>query len=164
MVQDPEAEKAAEEIAKQAKTLRHVETRAVDVNLDKFNEKYDRIAPQTPKTKNAVTKQKFTSRGRRGGFRGGKKVETEAQRLQRLRMENIKKTPLKVLIPDEITVGELAARMKMTAANIIKKLMGLGVMASISDTIDYDTAFLVASELGCAPREGSGGHHRGAPL
>ena len=151
VVQDPEAEKAAEEIAKQAKTLRHVETRAVDVNLDKFNEKYDRIAPQTPKTKNAVTKQKFTSRGRRGGFRGGKKVETEAQRLQRLRMENIKKTPLKVLIPDEITVGELAARMKMTAANIIKKLMGLGVMASISDTIDYDTAFLVASELGCAP-------------
>ena len=63
VVQDPEAEKAAEEIAKQAKTLRHVDTRTVDVNLDKFNEKYDRIAPQTPKTKNAVTKQKFTSRG-----------------------------------------------------------------------------------------------------
>ena len=153
VVQDPEAEKAAEEIAKQAKTLRHVDTRTGDVNRDKGNEQYDRIAPQTPQTKNAVTKQKFTSRGRRGGFRGGKKVETEAQRLQRLRMENIKKTPLKVLIPDEITVGELAARMKMTAANVIKKLMGLGVMASISDTIDYDTAFLVASELGCAPEK-----------
>ena len=148
--EDPKAAKQAEEIAKEAKKLRHVETRTVDVNLDKFNQRYEQIAPSTPKTKNPTAgKQKFGRRPGRGGrFRGGKKVETEAQRLQRLRMAKVKKQPLKITVPEEITVGELASRLKVTATEVIKKLMPLGIMASISDVIDYDTAYLAGTELG----------------
>ena len=69
--------------------------------------------------------------------------------MRRLQLEIAKKAPLTVKIPDEITVGELASRMKKTGAVVVKNLMKMGVMASMSDVIDYDTAALVAMELGC---------------
>ena len=131
-----------------------VDTRTVDVNLDKFNEKYTELA-STKNVENrrkpmpAGNKQKFGNANRnRGRQPFQKKRETEAERLQRIQLEKARKAQLKVQIPDEITVGELASRLKQTAANVIKKLMGLGVMAGVSEVVDYDTAALVAEEFG----------------
>ncbi|MBR3921106.1 MAG: translation initiation factor IF-2, partial [Oscillospiraceae bacterium] len=76
------------------------------------------------------------------------KKETEAEKLRRLELERARKQQLKVLIPDEIVVSELASRLKVTATDVIKKLMGLGVMATINEVVDFDTASLVAEELG----------------
>ena len=131
---------------------RTVDTSSADVNLDKFNEKYTDLAA-TKNVENrrkpmpAGNKQKFTNnKNRRQPFQ--KKRETEAERLQRIQLEKARHAQLKVSIPDEITVGELASRLKVTAAQVIKKLMGLGVMASISEVVDFDTASLVAEDLG----------------
>ena len=74
--------------------------------------------------------------------------EQEAEQMRRLEMERQRRQRLEIKIPDEITVGELASRLKVQAAEIIKRLMSVGVMASISDVIDYDTAALVAMEIG----------------
>ena len=76
------------------------------------------------------------------------KKETESEKLRRLELERARKQQLKVMIPDEIVVSELASRLKVTATEVIKKLMGLGVMASINEVVDFDTAALVAEELG----------------
>ena len=130
-----------------------VDTRTVDVNLDKFNEKYTELAgtknvENRRKPTPAGNKQKFSNNKNRGRQPFQKKRETEAERLQRIQLEKARKAQLKVSIPDEITVGELATRLKVNVAQVIKKLMGLGVMASISEVIDFDTASLVAEELG----------------
>jgi len=120
-----------------------------NVNLARYDERLETLAPE--KARNMQTgKQKFQSRStqRRPGF-GSKRRQEEQDKLRRLQMEIAKKTPLKVLIPDEISVGELAARMKKTGAEVVKQLIKLGVMASVSDVIDFDTASLVAMELGC---------------
>ncbi len=131
-----------------------VDTRTVDVNLDKFNEKYTELAgtknvENRRKPTPAGNKQKFGNANRgRGRQPFQRRRETEAERLQRIQLEKARKAQLKVQIPDEITVGELAARLKATAAAVIKKLMGLGVMASVSQVVDFDTAAIVAEELG----------------
>ncbi len=132
---------------------RTIETRAVDVNLDKFNEKYTDLASQKT-VENRRKPQQNRQKLRQGGKFGNrqapftKKRETEAERLQRIQLEKARKAQLKVSIPDEITVGELASRLKVNSAQVIKKLMGLGVMASVSEMVDFDTATLVAEELG----------------
>ena len=130
-----------------------VDTRTVDVNLDKFNEKYTELAgtknvENRRKPTPAGNKQKFANNKNRGRQPFQKKRETEAERLQRIQLEKARKAQLKVQIPDEITVGELASRLKQTASNVIKKLMGLGVMASVSEVVDFDTASIVAEEFG----------------
>ena len=118
----------------------------VNVNIDKYNEKYDRIASEKIKTDNTSNKQKIVQRSQqRGKFRSSKR-ESEAERLKRIAEER-KAKPLTVHIPDEITVGELAQRLKATASEVIKKLMALGVMASINDNVDFDTASLVAYDF-----------------
>ena len=131
-----------------------VDTRTVDVNVDKFSARYDDLADSRnmpSKRKNAPTgkKEKFNNRNNRRGQQFGRRRETEAERLQRIQLEKARSAQLKVMIPDEITVGELASRMKKTGAVVVKNLMKMGVMASMSDVIDYDTAALVAMELGC---------------
>ena len=115
--------------------------------MDKYNEKYDRIASERVKSEhnNSSNKQKINQKSQQRGRKGAKR-ETEAERLHRIAEER-KAKPLTVSIPDEITVGELASRLKATAAEVIKKLMLLGVMASINDVIDFDTASLVAMEF-----------------
>ena len=127
---------------------RVVDTRSSNVNIDKYNEKYDQLADQKVKTRtdNAVTKQKFPNRNsqRRGQRRG--KRETEAERLNRIARERAAKH-ITIEVPDEITVGEFALRLKVSAPEVIKKLMSLGVFAAINDTIDFDTAVLVADEF-----------------
>ena len=130
-----------------------VDTRTVDVNLDKFNERYTELAgtknvENRRKPTPAGNKQKFTNNKNRGRQPFQKRRETEAERLQRIQLEKARKAQLKVQIPDEITVGELASRLKQTASNVIKKLMGLGVMASVSQVVDFDTAAIVAEEFG----------------
>ena len=150
------AEKKAQAAApapKREVVTKVVDTRTVDVNLDKFNEKYTELAgtknvENRRKPTPAGNKQKFSNNKNRGRQPFQKKRETEAERLQRIQLEKARKAQLKVQIPDEITVGELASRLKQTASNVIKKLMGLGVMASVSEVVDFDTAAIVAEEFG----------------
>ncbi|NLJ32149.1 MAG: translation initiation factor IF-2 [Clostridiales bacterium] len=126
---------------------RIVDTRASHVELDRYNEKYDRLASEKIKTENTVQKQKLTQRSSR--YRGrprNSRKETEAERLRRIAMER-KAKPITVQIPEQITVGELALRLKATAAEVIKKLMAMGVFAAVNDVIDYDTASLAAMEF-----------------
>ena len=131
-----------------------VDTRGTYVDLDKYNERYEQIAPQGRGGKNdslSAKKQKINqkSQQRKQQARGGKqKGETEAEKLRRLELERARKQQLKVLIPDMIVVSELATRLKVQVKDVIKKLMLLGVMANINEEIDFDTASLVAEELG----------------
>ncbi len=133
-----------------------VDTRrsSASVNLDKFNEKYDQLAQTrsygSGQRRNQSGGKQKIGKGRqpRRNPYARKRKETEAEKLERMHLEKARKAQLKVRIPDEITVGELASRLKVTASEVIKKLMSLGVMASISEVVDFDTASLVAEELG----------------
>ena len=119
------------------------------VNLEKYDERLENLAAGKTKQMQAG-KQKFQGRNqRKGGFQGSKRRQEEQEKMRRLQLEIAKKTPLTVKIPDEIGVGELASRMKKTGAEVVKCLIKNGIMASLSDIIDYDTAALVAMELGC---------------
>ncbi|MGM9619056.1 MAG: translation initiation factor IF-2 [Oscillospiraceae bacterium] len=129
-----------------------VDTRkAANVNLDKYDEKLQDMADRSGGGRRNMEqgKEKFRNKQRSGSFVSGKRRQEEAEKLRRLQLEVIKKTPLTVQIPDEISVGELASRMKKAGAEVVKALMKMGVMASLSEMIDYDTAALVAMELGC---------------
>ena len=151
------APKAAAPAAEQNKpTTRVPEKKLVDtrkggaVNLDKYDEHLETLAPERA-NKMQSGKQKIQSKGnqrKNAGF-GNKRKQEEQEKMRRLQLEIAKKTPLTVKIPDEIGVGELASRMKKTGADVVKCLMKMGVMASLSELIDYDTAALVAMELGC---------------
>jgi translation initiation factor IF-2 len=130
-----------------------VNTRSsADVNLDRYDSHLDDLTPDRVE-KMQHGKQKINSRRdrqQRSGKQSAKRrQEEQAQKMRRLQQEAARKAPVKVQIPDEITVGELASRMKKTGAVVVKNLMKMGVMASMSDVIDYDTAALVAMELGC---------------
>lgn len=130
--------------------IRMVDTRASHVDLDKYNEKYENIAPAHAMMKdNMQRKQKIKQKSQDYRRPQGAKRETEADKLRRLQLEKIKKTPVKVTVGDETTVSELAAAMKKTAAEVIKALMGLGMMVTANQVIDYDTAEIVVTELGC---------------
>ena len=131
---------------------RTVDTRAGNVELDKYNERYENIAPANNgmQSYKSVNKQKLKQRStqyRKQGMRSSRR-ETEAQRLARIAAERAKKPQIVVKIPDEIVVSDLAAMLKMTAAEVVKKLFSLGVMATVNQVIDYDTAAIVATELG----------------
>ena len=138
------------ETAQTSTQRRTVDTRGSYVDLDKYNERYDQMAASN-KHKNdnySSKKQKINQKSAQRNRQQFSKKESEAEKLKRLELERARKQQLKVLIPDNITVGELATRLKHTATDVIKKLMGLGVMASINQEIDFDTASLVAEELG----------------
>lgn len=128
--------------------LKHIDTRTSTVNIDKYNEKYERIAPANTMRDNFTRKQKIKQRSQDYRRPQGAKRETEADKLRRMQLERIKKTPITVTVGDEITVGELAAAMKKTAADVIKELMKLGMMATVNQVIDYDTAEIVVTEMG----------------
>jgi len=130
-----------------------VDTRGSYVETEKYNEKYDNMANATGggnrKKDNFSKKQKITQKSQqRKSQQYSTKRETEAEKLRRLELERARKQQLKVLIPDEIVVSELASRLKVTATEVIKKLMQLGEMCTINQVIDFDTASLVAEELG----------------
>ncbi|MBQ3587410.1 MAG: translation initiation factor IF-2 [Oscillospiraceae bacterium] len=151
----PKQKTEKQEVVKQERVTVTVDTRQSNVNMDKFNEKYDELAGTKSygggQRKNQQGgKQKFGNKNKQNSKNpyAKKRQETEAEKLERLHLEKARKAQLKVQIPDEITVGELASRLKVTASEVIKRLMMLGVMASISQVVDYDTAAIVAEELG----------------
>ena len=125
---------------------RVVDTRTVTVNIDKYNEKYDHMAYDKVKNDTVAAKQKINQKSQRRGKQKSAKRETEAERLNRIAAER-KAKAITITIPEEITVGEFALRLKATSAEVIKKLMMNGVFASINDTIDFDTAELIADEF-----------------
>ena len=128
--------------------LRNVDMRTSNVNIEKYNEKYENIAPANSMRDNYSRKQKIKQKSQDYKRPQGAKRETEADKLRRMQLERIKKTPITVTVGDEITVGELAAAMKKTAAEVIKELLKLGMMATVNQVIDYDTAEIVVTEMG----------------
>lgn len=151
---EEKAKKKAEQ-APQARTkgeTRHIDTRVNNVDLEKYNQKYEDIAPASnmndyQKKQKLNQKSKQYRKKRPQGMRARSKKETEAQRLARI-AEQRKKQQIKITVPEEITVGELASRLRMTATEVIKALMKLGMMVNVNEVIDYDTAEIVATELG----------------
>ena len=156
----PEAKPAQQQPSAQP-TSRVPKTKVVDtskatnINLAKYDEKLQDMADARSRGRRdqqqTQGKEKFrNSKQRRdNNFVSNKRKQEEADRLRRLRLEVIKKTPVTVQIPDEISVGELASRMKKTGAEVVKCLMKNGVMASLSQMIDFDTAAIIAEEMGC---------------
>ena len=150
----PAEEKPAAPKPEQRKRERRVvDTKAVTVNADRFDDRVDSLVSERVQNYSGG-KQKIGNKNKNKGkdnkkATGSKRRNEEQEKLRRLQLEIIKKTPLTVKIPDEITVGELASRMKKTATELIKCLLKNGVMASINQTIDFDTAEFVATELGC---------------
>lgn len=139
--------------AKTKGEFRTIDTRASNVDLSKYDERFEEMgSSRHVNERSSSTKQKLKKksdkkyRGKQGIHRQSGKKETEAQRLRRIELER-KKKKLEITVPDEITVAELALRMKITAVEVIKKLMALGVMAAQNDVIDFDTASIVAEEL-----------------
>ena len=123
-----------------------------DVNLAKYDQRLEELGGQRgERMAQKGGKEKFrNNKGRQGGqVFSNKRRQDEAEKMRKLQLEIAKKAPVKVQIPDEISVGELASRMKKTGAEVVKCLMKNGVMASLSQMIDFDTASFVAEELGC---------------
>ena len=142
---------------RQVAEKRIVDTRGSSaVNIEKYNEKFEDMAGTRGSGKNMQRTNKEKIGGGKNKQRtnpqqnnSAKRRQEEHDKMNRLQLEIARKQQLTVHIPDEIGVGELATRMKKSAGDVIKQLMKLGVFASISDVIDYDTAALVAMELGC---------------
>ena len=140
---------------RQVAEKRVVDTRGGSaVNIDKYNEKYEDLGSNKTNNSNLRrgNKEKIQSKSKQRSnpqAASAKRRQEERDKMARLQLEIARKQQLKVQIPDEIAVGELATRMKKTASEVIKTLMKMGTFASISDVIDYDTAALVAMELGC---------------
>ena len=128
--------------------IRRVDTRTNTIDMEKYNERYENIAPANSMKDNFSKKQKIRQKSQDYKRPQGAKRETEADKLRRLQLEKIKKTPILVTVADEITVGELAEKLKKTAAEVIKTLLKLGMMATVNQVIDYDTAEIVVTEMG----------------
>ncbi|MDD6986619.1 MAG: translation initiation factor IF-2 [Butyricicoccus porcorum] len=132
------------------KQIHRVDTRGSgNVNLARYDERIDALVPQKA-DRMKQGKQKITRKADSRKQFSSKRRQEEQEKFKRLQrqQQQIKKVQLKVMIPDEINVGELASRLKRTAADVIKELLKLGVMANISQTIDFDTAAIVAEEMG----------------
>ena len=145
----PKKEKSDKLQARTKGEKRRVDTRSSNVDLEKYNEKYEEIAPANRMNDMGSNKQKLKQKSqqyRKQGMRSNKR-ETEAEKLKRIAAERAKKT-LTIKIPDEITVGELAEMLRRTAAEVIKEMFKLGTMATVNQVIDFDTAEIVATELG----------------
>ncbi len=146
----PEAQKPVSKVPQK----KVVDTRGGPaVNLDKYDERLESFTDQRRQDARGgkqKIQQKSQQRRQQGGRgQSGKRRQEEQDRMRRLQLEIAKKAPTKVLIPDEIGVGELASRMKKTGAEVVKCLIKNGVMASLSDVIDFDTAAIIAEEMGC---------------
>ena len=126
----------------------HVDMSAANIELDKYNEKYEQIAPSSSMSDSYTNKQKLTQRSKQQGKPKQSKKEQEQAKLKKLELERQRRQKLEITLPDEITVGDLALKLKVTSAEIIKRLMMQGMMVSVNEVIDYDTAALVAMDIG----------------
>ena len=143
-------------VPRQVAEKRVVDTRgSAAVNISKYDEKFDKLAGDKSRGRDRDRKggkEKIVNKAKQrqqGQAASAKRRQEERDKMQKLQLEIAKKQQLKVMIPDEINVGELAVRMKKSAGEVIKRLIKLGVFASVSDIVDYDTAALVAMEFGC---------------
>lgn len=150
---EPKAESKPVEITSEEETStrkrRIIDTRAINVDVERYNQKYDDLANASSKmrsTDNTVKKQKFTNRSQKQKGRRQGKRETEQERLKRIALER-KQKQMTIQIPDEIVVQELALRLKATVAEVVKKAFLMGTMVTATDTIDFDTASLIAMEF-----------------
>ncbi len=151
--QSAPAKEAKPHVPRQVPEKRVIDTRGGgNVNLGKYDERFDRLAGAHAGDNVKRGKEKFQNKQKQRqqqAAASAKRRAEERERMQKLQFEIAKKAQLKVQIPDTIGVGELASRMKKTGAEVVRALIKNGVMASLSDIIDYDTAALVAMELGC---------------
>ena len=136
---------ASEGPAKPRGSVRVVDTRTSEVDLSKYDEKLDVLAGNYG-SDNSQSRQKLKKQDTRNQYNKAK--DKERERIKKLELEKARKKQLEITVPDEITVQELASRLKVTAAEVIKRLMMMGVMATLNQTVDFDTAYLVADELG----------------
>ena len=138
------------EIKTKTGETRVVDTRTSDVDLSKYDEKFDNYEATHGNYGGGSGKQKVKKQNNKDSF-GSSKKERERQAMEKMKkaaFEKAKNTQLSITVPDEITVGELASRLKVNSGEIIKKLMMMGVMASVNQTVDFDTAYLIGDELG----------------
>ncbi len=149
--QQPKAEKPKEPERKRERRV--VDTSAVQVNSARFDDRVDSLISERAQNfqggKQRIGGKKGQQQNKKDMRKGNKARNEEQEKMRRLQMEVARKAPVTVKIPDEITVGELASRMKKTAGEVIKTLMINGVMAGINQVIDFDTAEFVATEMGC---------------
>ncbi|MCL2578916.1 MAG: translation initiation factor IF-2 [Oscillospiraceae bacterium] len=128
---------------------RHVDMRGGNVNLDKYNERYESIATTNlAKKDTGVKKQKLNQKSAQRGKPFMSRKEKEEQKLRKIQMERERRQKLEITLPEEMSVSDLAARLKVQAGEVVKRLMALGIMASAGEIIDYDTAAMVAMEIG----------------
>ncbi len=148
----PQPQAAKPQEPQRKRERRVVDTSAVTVNTARFDDHVDKLVSERMQNVSGG-KQRIGGKNKAGGNKKkpftSKSRSEEQEKMRRLQLEIAKKTPLTVKIPDEITVGELASRMKKTASEVIKCLMKNGILAAINQSIDYDTAEYVATELGC---------------
>ncbi len=134
---------------KRKKERRVVDTSRVTVNADRFDDRVDELVPEKAQKYTSKKVRVGNKNNKRGGNFGNKRRNEEQEKMRRLQLEIAKKAPVKVSIPDEISVGELASRMKKTGAEVVRCLIKNGIMASVSEVIDYETAAIIAEEMGC---------------
>ena len=143
--QKPKEKKEQQPLA--PKTTRIVDTRTTDVDLSKYDERLENFVPESARRGNsAPDRQKLKKQQNQNPYAKGTKDKNKTP--DKFKKQEVKKQPLNITIPDEIVVSELAAKLKVTASEVIKRLFMMGVMASVNQVIDYETAYLVADELG----------------
>ena len=144
------APQAPQNERKRTGNTRVIDTRASSVDLSKYDEKLDNFVHDNHRTENASNKQKLKKQNNRD-MRSSKNRNKESAAMEKLRKQEAmkaKQKPLEITVPDEISVGELASRLKVTAAEVVKRLMMMGMMVTVNQIIDFDTAYLIADELG----------------
>ena len=135
------------EIRSKRGTGRIVDTGAAEVNVDRYNQKYDDLALDKVRNENNMSskKQKINQRSKQKNRRSAKR-ETERERMARIEKER-KAKKMTVLIPEEISIGDLALKLKATVAEVVKKAFLMGTMVTANDVVDFDTASLIAMEF-----------------
>lgn len=147
--QTPAAPAAGTSPVEVRNTQRHVDIRQVNVNLDKYNERYETIAPTNlAKKDTGVRKQKLNQKSAQRGKPFMSRKDKEEAKMRRVEMERQRRKNLEVFLPAEMSVSELAARLKIQTSEVVKRLMTLNIMAAAGEIIDYDTAAIVAMEIG----------------
>ena len=150
--QKPKTDKTAEidlksEIKSKRGTGRIVDTGAAEVNVDRYNQKYDDLALDKVRNENNMSskKQKINQKSKQKNRRSAKR-ETERERMERIEKER-KAKKMTIEIPDEISIGDLALKLKATVAEVVKKAFLMGTMVTANDVVDFDTASLIAMEF-----------------
>ncbi len=127
---------------------RVVDMRAGSVDLSKYDEKLDSFVPDSAidlRGGNQRVKKQAPQNNRMGmGVKKDKNAKAKKSAAP------VTKAPISVTLPEEIVVSDLASRLKVTSSEVVKRLMMLGMMVTVNQTVDYDTAAIVADEMGIA--------------